>query len=100
MELAVVSTCNSGVGDFSSEGTMGIQQGFKKAGAKSILMTVDYIDDKATNLFMICFYKNLLEGNSKYESMQNALHYLRLYDNGKYSNPKYWTSFKLLDAIE
>lgn len=100
LELAVISTCNSGIGDFSSEGTMGIQQGFKKAGAKSILMTVDYIDDKATNLFMICFYKNLLDGNSKYESLQKALHYLRNYDNGKYSDPKYWTSFILLDAVE
>lgn len=100
LELAVISTCNSGVGDFSSEGTMGIQQGFKKAGAKSILMTVDYIDDKATNVFMISFYKNLLEGNSKYESLQKALRYLRDYDNGKYSDPKYWTSFILLDAIE
>lgn len=100
LDLAVISTCNSGVGDFSSEGTMGIQQGFKKAGAKSILMTVDYIDDKATQLFMVCFYRYLLEGNSKYKSFHKALQYLRNYDNGRYSNPKYWTSFILLDAIE
>lgn len=99
VDLVVLSSCKSGMGDISNEGVLGLQYGFKKAGVKSILMSLDNVDDKATQLLMVEFYKNLLSGKSKHESLRNAQRYLRSIENGKYNDPKYWASFVLLDGI-
>lgn len=98
VDLVVLSSCKSGIGDISNEGVLGLQYGLKKAGVKSILMSLDNVDDKATQLLMVEFYKNLLSGKSKQESLRNAQRYLRTTENGKYNDPKYWASFILLDA--
>ncbi len=47
---------------------------------------------------MTDFYRNMMSGMSKYESLEKAKRNLR--DNPKYSNPKYWAAFILLDGIE
>lgn len=99
VDLVVLSSCKSGIGDISNEGVLGLQYGLKKAGVKSILMSLDNVDDKATQLLMVEFYKNLLSGKSKQESLRNAQRYLRTTENGKYNDPKYWASFILLDGI-
>lgn len=99
VDLVVLSSCKSGMGDVSEEGVLGLQYGLKKAGVKSILISLDNIDDKATQLLMVEFYKNLLSGKSKHESLRNAQRYLRTTENGKYNDPKYWASFILLDGI-
>lgn len=98
VDLVVLSSCKSGIGDISNEGVLGLQYGLKKAGVKSILMSLDNVDDKATQLLMVEFYKNLLSRKSKQESLRNAQRYLRTTENGKYNDPKYWASFILLDA--
>ena len=77
LELAVLSACETGKGDITAEGVFGLQRGFKKAGAKSILMSLWEVDDKATQLLMVQFYKNLLLGKSKYESLKDSQKYLR-----------------------
>lgn len=100
VNVLVLSACQSGLGDFSSEGVMGLQQGFKKAGVNTIIMALDNIDDEATQLFMEYFYKNLFSGKSKRESMTNAQKQLRAYKHGKYDKPEYWASFIMLDGIK
>ena len=99
VSLLVLSACQSGLGDSSSEGVMGLQQGFKKAGVNAIIMALDNIDDEATQLFMEFFYKHLFSGKSKRESMTNAQRQLRTYKHGKYDDPKYWASFIMLDGL-
>jgi CHAT domain-containing protein len=99
VDLIVLSSCQSGLGESSSEGTMGLQQGFKKAGVKTIVMALDNVDDKASRLFMEKFYKEMFSGKSKRESLVNAQEYLRKVENGKYDNPKYWASFIMLDGL-
>lgn len=100
VNLVVLSACQSAKGDISNEGVLGLQYGFKKAGVNSILMCLDNVDDKATQILMVEFYKSLLSGKSKRESLKNAQKYLRTTENGKYSDPKYWASFILLDALD
>ena len=105
LDLVVLSACQTGLGDISQgEGVFGLQRGFKKAGAKSILMSLWEVDDKATQILMTQFYKNLVAGMSKRQSLQSAQKYLRMYKNEKgeqcYNEPKYWAAFILLDGIE
>ncbi len=100
LDLVVLSACQTGLGDISQgEGVFGLQRGFKKAGARTILMSLWEVDDKATQILMTQFYKNLLAGQSKHQSLLSAQKYLREAENGKYNNPKYWASFILLDGL-
>ncbi len=101
LDLVVLSACQTGLGDISQgEGVFGLQRGFKKAGANSILMSLWEVDDKATQILMTQFYKNLLSGQSKRQALLSAQKYLRNVEGGKYDKPKYWAAFILLDGIQ
>lgn len=102
IDMVVISACQSGIGTTNVEGVWGLSRAFKRAGVKSLLTTLWSVDDDATTLFMIEFYKNWLNGKSKTESLRNAQQYLRCfeYDGQKiYSSPEYWAGFTLLDDI-
>lgn len=105
LDLVVLSACQTGLGDISQgEGVFGLQRGFKKAGANTILMSLWEVNDEATQILMTQFYKNLVAGISKRQSLQSAQNYLRMYKNEKgeqcYNEPKYWAAFILLDGID
>ena len=100
LDLVVLSACQTGLGDISQgEGVFGLQRGFKKAGANSILMSLWEVNDEATQILMTQFYKNLVSGQSKRQSLRSAQRYLREYDSGQYDKPEYWAAFIILDAI-
>lgn len=80
LDLVVMSACETGLGDVSGEGVFGLQRGFKKAGAKSLLMSLWKVNDEATRLLMTQFYKNLTSGLSKYESLRSAQKFVREYE--------------------
>lgn len=99
LDLVVLSACQTALGDVDNEGVYGLQRGFKKAGANTILMSLDKVDDEATKILMVEFYKNLMEGKSKHQSLKDAQHHLRQVENGRYDDPKYWASFIMLDGL-
>ena len=99
LDLVVLSACQTALGDVDNEGVYGLQRGFKKAGAKTMLMSLDKVDDEATKILMVEFYKNLMDGKTKHQSLKDAQKYLRQVDNGKYDKPEYWASFIMLDGI-
>ena len=102
VDLAVLSACETGLGDITSDGVAGLQRGFKNAGAKSIVMSLWKVNDEATQLLMTEFYKNLMNGKTKSESLKEAQRYLRDYEqDGEkiFSSPLYWASFILLDGL-
>lgn len=100
VDLVVLSACESALGDIDNGGVYGLQRGFKKAGANTILMSLDKVDDEATRILMVEFYRNLMSGKTKRQSLQEAQQYLRKVENGKYDDPKYWASFIMLDGID
>ena len=101
LDMVVLSACQTGLGDISQgEGVFGLQRGFKKAGANSILMSLWEVNDEATQILMTQFYKNLVSGQSKRQSLRSAQRYLREYNKGCFDEPKYWAAFILLDGID
>lgn len=80
LDLVVLSACQTGLGELLGDGVFGLQRGFKKAGAKSLLMSLWKVDDEATHLLMTQFYKNLTSGMSKYESLKQAQRYVKEYE--------------------
>lgn len=103
LDLVVLSACKTGLGELSEDGVIGLQRGFKKAGAMSILMSLWKVDDKATELLMVEFYRNYLSGVGKAQSLKNAQKYVRDYTDKDgdriYEHPYYWAGFVLLDAL-
>lgn len=100
LDLVILSACESALGEFGfDDGILGLQRGFKKAGANTIIMSLDKVDDEATMILMVEFYRNLMSGKTKHQSLEDAQQSLRKVENGKYDNPKYWASFIMLDGI-
>lgn len=80
LDLVVLSACQTGLGEISGDGVFGLQRGFKKAGANTLMMSLWKVDDKATKLLMSRFYSNLVAGKSKIESLRDAQKYVREYE--------------------
>jgi CHAT domain-containing protein len=98
-ELLVLSACQTGLGEVCGEGVFGLQRGFKKAGVKTILMSLWEVDDIATQLLMAYFYDNLSSGMLKNEALIDAQNRLRNCKEYDFSSPYYWAAFILLDGI-
>lgn len=100
LDLVVLSACETAEGELAPDETiLGLPKGFKRAGANTILMSLGRVNDEATKILMVEFYKNLMGGKGKHQSLKDAQKYLRSVDNGKYDKPKYWASFIMLDGL-
>lgn len=100
VDLAIVSACNSALGDIKNGNIYGLMQGFKKAGVKSLIMALDNIVDYVSGQLWIQFFRNLDKGKTKREALLEGLKYIRTMDNGFFSHPKYWTPYILIDGLD
>jgi CHAT domain-containing protein len=81
LELAVLSACETGLGDVAGgEGTFGLQRAFHMAGTRNVIASLWKVPDQSTSALMALFYKNLWEKNlSPMESLRQAQ--LEIYKN-------------------
>lgn len=100
-DFVALSACQTGLGALNGDGVFGLQRGFKLAGVKTLLMSLWPVHDKATELLMIEFYRNILNGDTKYSALNKAQKYVRRYSDEEYvfSDPEYWAGWILLDAL-
>ena len=96
LDLVVLSACQTGLGEVTSEGVFGLQRGFKKAGAHTIIMSLWDVYDMATQHLMTEFFQNLANGKSKREAFVLAQEKVRQ----KYPDPEEWAAFIMVDGIE
>ena len=97
LDLVVLSACQTALGDIAQgEGVFGLQRGFKKAGAQSILMSLWEVDDEITQMFMTEFYRAWTSGQTKTAALKTAQSIIK----AKYPDPHHWAAFILLDALE
>lgn len=93
-ELVVLSACQTGQGKVTAEGLYGLQRAFKKAGVRTLVMTLWRVSDRVTREFMVAFYQNLLAGNNnKREAFEKA----RMQIRNRYPEPFYWAGFVMTD---
>ena len=95
-ELVVISACESGKGEIQNgEGIYGLKRAIAVAGAKSSLLSLLKVDDRATSIFMESFYKKLLKGYGRADALAAVQDEFK---NGKikgYQHPYYWAAFQL-----
>ncbi len=97
-DLVVLSACQTALGEITGEGVFGLQRGFKKAGARTIIMSLWPVDDNATLLMMTEFYNNLTKGMTKREAFLAAQNKVKT--TAGFENPRYWAAFIMLDGNE
>ncbi len=108
-DLVTLSACETGLGKkVSGEGYVGFMHAFLQAGARSLLVSLWKVDDRATSLLMQRFYENYLgkrdQSMTKACALQEAKNWLRTYkdDGGQlpYAHPAYWSGFILVGDRE
>ena len=92
-QLVTLSACETALGDYSTEGVYGLQRGFKEAGARTLILSLWNVSDRATSLFMQDFYGRWLSGMSKHDAFTQAVANLRT----THPDPFYWAAFVMLD---
>jgi CHAT domain-containing protein len=92
-DLVVLSACETGLREVSSEGVFGLQRSFKQAGVKTLLMSLWEVNDQATRYIMTEFYAYLLSGKDKRTAFLEAKRKCK----EKFPEPQYWAAFIMLD---
>ena len=105
-ELVVLSACQTGLGDLKeAEGTVGLQRGLLARGARSVLVSLWKVNDRATAALMEGYYRHWLDdvdGPSKAEALRRAQGDVRGYRDAEggqpWVEPQYWAAFQLVGA--
>lgn len=93
VELLVLSACRTAAGD--NRAALGLAGIAVRAGARSTVATLWYVDDKATSELMIEFYQQLQKPNiTKAEALRQAQ--IKLLKNPESSHPLYWAPYVLV----
>jgi len=93
VELLTLSACQTAVGD--DKAALGLGGVAVKAGARSALATLWYINDQASSILITDFYGDLRKpGVSKAKALQQAQ--LKLLKDHRYDHPSYWSPFLLI----
>lgn len=95
VDMVVLSACQSGNGKATSEGLYGLQRAFKKAGVKTVVMSLWDLSDKVGTEFMIAFYENFLDDSKG--DVREALNTAKSKIREKYPQPYYWAGLVVLD---
>jgi CHAT domain-containing protein len=112
-DLVTLSACETGLGkEIVGEGYVGLAHAFLQAGARSLLVTLWKVEDRATSLLICRFYENWLgkhgdergqrlgERMSKAAALREAKLWLRGYTDARgdrpYEHPYYWSAFILI----
>ncbi|HET7460493.1 MAG TPA: CHAT domain-containing protein [Longimicrobium sp.] len=99
-ELVVLSACQSGLGNLQNgEGTVGLQRAFLARGARSVLVSLWSVSDRATEALMRGFYTHWLNDRDhpgKAEALRRAQADVRAMPG--LESPLYWAAFQLAGA--
>jgi len=92
VELLTLSACQTAVGD--ERAALGLAGIAIKAGARSALATLWFIDDSATSVLVSEFYSQLQIPLSKAKALQNAQK--MVLSQRRFRHPAYWSAFLLI----
>jgi CHAT domain-containing protein len=94
LDLLTLSACQTAAGD--DRAALGLAGVAIKAGARSALATLWYINDQASSELVAEFYRQLQEPTiSRAKALQRAQ--VKLLSNWRYEHPGYWAPFLLLN---
>ena len=95
-ELVVISGCESGQGEINAgEGVYGLKRAIVVAGARSSLLSLWEVDDRATAEFMERFYKRLKNDEGRADALAKTQKEFRNHPIKAWRHPYVWAAFQL-----
>jgi CHAT domain-containing protein/tetratricopeptide (TPR) repeat protein len=92
-ELVVLSACDTGRGDITGDGVVGLSRALIVAGVPSVVVSLWSVPDAPTSDLMVEFYRNFTEGKlDKAQALRQAM----LTVMKTYPNPVDWAAFTLI----
>jgi CHAT domain-containing protein len=95
-ELAVLSACDTGLGDITGDGIVGLSRSLIAAGIPSIVVSLWSVPDAATEHLMSQFYRQLQQTPNKATALRNAI----LSTKREFPTPRDWAGFTLIGESE
>ena len=92
--MAVLSACQTGLGQVHDAGILGIARGFQISGVPRVIVSLWNVDDNATETMMVKFMTNL---KTNYPS--DALRLAMLEMREENPDPVYWASFTIFGTL-
>lgn len=93
--MVVLAACNTGLGTVTQDGIKGLQSAFKKAGARTLVLTLWSVNDRATAAFTKYLFTYLNNGKTKRVAFELAIKDMR--NSREFRDPVYWAPFIMLD---
>jgi CHAT domain-containing protein/Tfp pilus assembly protein PilF len=95
-DLVVLSACDTGGGDITGDGVVGLSRSLISAGVPSVLVSLWAVNDNSTAFLMTEFYRNLQQNPNKAVALRQAM----LTTMKQYPNPKQWAAFTLIGEAD
>ena len=91
-ELVVLSACDTGLGDITGDGVVGLSRSLVSAGVPGVLVSLWAVPDASTAELMTEFYRQLQLGQDTVQSLRQAMIKMMVIN----SEPRDWAAFILL----
>jgi CHAT domain-containing protein len=98
-ELVVLSACDTGRGNLTSDGVIGLSRSLISAGVPSIIVSLWAVDDNATSELMQEFYRRWQTNEQPLDKAQ-ALRQAMLTTMQTHPDPRDWAAFTLIGERE
>ncbi len=95
-ELVVMSACNTGRGDITGDGVIGLSRAFLAAGVPSAIVSLWSLPDAPTAYLNVEFYRYKKLGGDRSVALRQAM----LATMKQYPHPRDWAGLILLGAID
>ncbi|MBD2654775.1 tetratricopeptide repeat protein [Synechocystis sp. FACHB-383] len=95
--LVVLSACDTGQGEITGDGVIGLSRSLIAGGVPSVLVSLWSVDDASTKTLMTEFYRQWQQqGVDKATALRNAM----LETKAAYPDPYYWSGFTLIGEAD
>ena len=91
-DLVVLSACDTGLGQLSGDGVVGLARSLMTAGTPSVVVSLWSVPDDSTATLMVHFYEYLQAGNNKAQALRLAM----LDTQKTHPDPGAWAAFTLI----
>ncbi len=95
-ELVVLSACNTGLGDITSDGVIGLSRSLISAGVPTVVVSLWDVPDTTTAFLMPEFYRQMQQNRDKAQALRQAM----LKTMKQYPRPRDWAAFTLIGEAE
>lgn len=95
-ELVVLSACNTGVGNITGDGVIGLSRALMASGTPSLIVSLWAVPDAPTANLMTEFYTHWQQNTDKAQALRHAM----LKTREQHPDPRDWAAFSLMGQAE